>query len=116
MRALLPFGSSGEAVQAGRSRRLDPVGDKDVRLALHLAVAIRGPDELFAVRRKHGEGVELGAGRDLLESRAVAVHEIQVEVPGTGILIVRSEDDTPAIGVEIRREAGAPEVRDLPLM
>src|SRR6266576_2522783 len=58
----------------GRSWLLDPVSDEDVRLALHLAVAVRRPHELAPVRGEHREGIEFGVCGDLLEARAIGIH------------------------------------------
>src|ERR1043166_5877310 len=95
---------------------LDPVGDEDVGLAPHLAVAVRGEGELASVGREHGEAVEGGVEGYLLQARAVCVDGEEVEVAAAHVRVVRGEDDAPAVGEEVGREAGRAEGRPLPLV
>src|ERR1051325_6214939 len=78
---------------AERSWMLHPISDEDVRLALHFAVAVRGPHELFAVGREHGERIKLRVRRDLLEAAPIGVHEVQIKIPRGGMFVVRREDE-----------------------
>src|SRR5439155_14679155 len=93
-----------------------PIRDEHVGLAHRGAVPIGGPHELRAVGAEHREAVELTVRRHLFEPGAVEVHEIQIEVAAARILVVRREDDAPAVRNEERREVGPAEVGNLPLI
>src|SRR3990172_3057840 len=95
---------------------LRPLGHEYVRLSRDRPMPIGGKDQLGAVWREHWEPVEVPVRGDLHESRTVHVHEVEIEVAGPWILVVRREDDPPAVGMEIRCEVGPAEVRDLPLV
>src|ERR671933_551109 len=58
---------------------LHPIGNKNVRLALHLRVAVRGEDQPVAVGREHGEAVEGVVVCDALQIRAVNVDRVKIE-------------------------------------
>src|SRR5947209_3744434 len=83
---------------------LHPVGDEDVGLAAYLAMAIRGEDELLAVRGEHREAVELFAVGDALQIRAIHIDHVEIKVAPLGIGHIRGEDDAFAVGQEERRE------------
>ena len=79
----------------------------------HLAVPVRGPNELFAVGGEHGEGIEGAAIGDLLEVLPVEVDGVNVELPAARIFVVRGEDYAFVVGEEEGREGAAFQVRDL---
>ena len=98
----------------GRERGLVvPVGD--VELAAVPAVAARCPDELAAVRRRHGQAVEaVRVGDPDRFLRALRVDDEDLEVLETEL--VRGEEDVLARGVLVRGPAHRAEVGQLPLV
>src|SRR5262249_59549624 len=92
-----------------------PVRDEQIQTAL-FDDASRSPDELFAVWTEHRKAVELRIVGDLLEAAHIEVDEIELEVPASGALVVRREDDPPIVRGEKRPEVRAAEVRDLKLV
>ena len=64
---------------------LDPVGDKDIGIALFRGIAIGAEDELFAIRRKHREAIEAFVEGDLLLASAVNIDGVNIEVSSTRI-------------------------------
>src|SRR5688500_11493779 len=76
-----------------------PLGDEHVRLPLGLRIAIRREHEMLPVRREHREAIERAVVGDALETGAVDVDQVEIEVPTPRIVHVRGEDDPLAIGV-----------------
>src|SRR5438093_12354978 len=68
-----------------------PLGQEQVRLAAHLAAAIRGEHEVAAVGAEHRESVELGIGSHGRGLPAGHAHEVEVEVPPPRVLPVRGD-------------------------
>src|SRR5579862_9218828 len=68
-------------------KSLHPIRDEKVCLMGGFVIAIRGPDEAFAVGGKHREGVEIGMGGDLFEAGAVLIDHVEIEA--AGIFLVR---------------------------
>src|SRR3954467_4183438 len=84
-----------------------PVGNVHVRVAFVRGVAVAGKNELRAIGREHGEAVEGRVARDPFEGAAVNVDGPEVEVAAPRVLVVRGEDDSFAVGIPVRRKAGA---------
>src|SRR4051812_44869763 len=85
---------------------LDPIGDKDIRIAGLGCMPVGFPDQLLAIGAEHGEPVEVLVEGKLLQTCAIAVDKEEIEIPATWILHVRGEDDLAGIGMEIGREIG----------
>ena len=105
--------AGGSGRQRVERRLVVPVGD--VELAAVAAVAARCPDELAAVRRRHGQAVEaVRVGDPDRFLRALRVDDEDLEVLETEL--VRGEEDVLARGVLVRGPAHRAEVGQLPLV
>src|SRR6185295_4449440 len=60
--------------------RLFPLGYEHVGLARCFPITVGSKNKFLAIRRKHGETVEIAVAGDLRETGAVQVHQIEVEV------------------------------------
>ena len=58
----------------------NPVGNKNIRCPWFLRGSVRGEDEFLPVRRKHGEAIEDCVIGQPLQSRAVSMYDIQLEI------------------------------------
>src|SRR5690242_17923147 len=83
---------------------IHPIGNKNVGVTLHLGIAVRGKDQLPAVRREHREAVEGVVVCDALQSRPVYVDGVEIEVTPLCIVDVRSEDAALPVREEVGRE------------
>src|SRR6476469_4777397 len=63
-----------------------------------------------------GEAVEVRVGRELLETRAIRVDEVEVEISAARVLVVGRKNDSTAVRSEERREVRPTEVRHLALV
>ena len=77
---------------------------------------LRREHELLAVGREHREAVEAGLAGDPLEAAAVVADQVDVEGAAARVRVVAREDDALAVGVEVGREGGRTEIRQLPLV
>src|SRR4051812_9848003 len=92
-----------------------PVSQEHVRGTAIWRMTVGLPNQLSPVRTKHREAIEFGVRSHLFETRTVGVHEVQIEVAATRILVIRREDDATPIGREKGSEVGTAKVRDLML-
>jgi hypothetical protein len=78
---------SEEATEVSPS--VHPIGDENVRLVRIGIVAVRSPDDLFAIRAEHRESIERGCRRHLLEPGPVRIDQKEIEIaePGIGVVI-----------------------------
>src|SRR4029079_14200482 len=74
-----------------------PVGDEDVGFAGLRVVAVGREDQVRAVRREHREPVEGRVVGDALEAGAIDIDQVQLEVALLRVLVIRREDDAPAV-------------------
>src|ERR1035437_3450033 len=94
--APLPARQRGAHFCADGLLRLE-VGDEEVDVLRVRFRALGRPDQLAAVRAEHGKSVESLVRRDLLEAAAVEMHEVEIEVAATRVLVVRREDELLAV-------------------
>ena len=57
----------------------NPVGKKNIELSRRLGLAIRYPDQAGAIRREHGETVELSVERKPFEALAVLTDHVEMK-------------------------------------
>src|SRR5437764_6651716 len=88
--------------QAGRDARaplsFNPISDKNIRIALLRVVAIRSEHQFLSVRREHRETVKRVVVSDALQCGAVRLNHVEIEIASLWMGIVRSEDDSFAVG------------------
>src|SRR5947199_4496079 len=95
---------------------LDPIGNKNIRLTLLRAMAIRSEDQFLSVRRKHRKAVKRVVVGNPLHPCAVNVNHIKIKITPLRISDVRRKDHPPAVGKEIGCEAGFVQMRHLSLV
>ena len=93
---------------------VDPIGNKDIRFALDLALSVRREDQVRSIGGEHGKAIEGFVERDPLETGSVLVDDEEIEVSALGIMPVRTEDDPLPVGMPERTEARTTQVGHLP--
>src|ERR1043165_9247421 len=81
---------------------LNPVSNEHVRVTLLRRVAVRGEHKLLPVRRKHREAVKRVVESDPLQSGAINVDLVKIEVSPARVINIRREDDALAVGKKVR--------------
>ncbi len=84
----------------GYSLSIHPVGDEQVRVACATIVAVARPDDLLAIGREHGEGVEDALRGDLRQARSIEIDHVELEVVAPRRMMIRREDDPLVVGRE----------------
>src|SRR5436853_6561692 len=95
---------------------LNPIRDKDIRLALLCSVPIRSKHQLLSIGRKHRKTVERVVVGNPLYPCTVNVNHIKIKITALRIGNVRRENYPFAVGEEVGREAGFVQVSDLSLV
>src|SRR5687767_669866 len=83
---------------------LNPISNKNIRVALLHRVAIRSKHQLLAVRREHWKTVERVAESDALQAGAVNIHFVEIEIAPLRVIHIRREYDALAVRKEVRRK------------
>src|SRR5437667_7510201 len=95
---------------------LNPIRNKNIRLARFRSVAIRSEDELLSVRRKHRKAVERVVIGNPLKTRSVRLDQVEIKIAPLAIRDVRRKDYSFSIRKKVWREAGFVEMRHLSLV
>src|SRR5215471_17219716 len=85
---------------------IHPIRNEDVRFTFRFPMPVGSPDQLLPIIGEHRKSVEPFVKRDLLKSGTVAVDQEKVEIGTARIWIINigSENNLPAIWMEIRRK------------
>ena len=59
---------------------VDPIGNKDIRFALDLALSVRREDQVRSIGGEHGKAIEGFVERAPLETGSVLVDDEEIEV------------------------------------
>src|SRR5690242_4349436 len=71
---------------------LNPIGDKNVRVALLRIVMIRCEHQLLSIRREHRKAIKRRIKSDPLQAAAVHLDHVEIKIASLRISDVRRED------------------------
>src|SRR5712692_7280376 len=95
---------------------LNPIRDKNVRLASHLAVAVRSEHQLLSIRREHRKAIERVIVSDAFQPGAVHINHVEIEIATLRIGDIRRKNYPFSFRKEKRRKTRLIQVRHLPLV
>src|SRR5579871_2835659 len=111
--AKIPLDNAMAATSLLYTSDLLPIRGEDVELVIALALIARNKHYFFAVRRNLGKSREPAVARHLLQTRAVRVDQVQLEIVRIAVLLVGREQNLLAIRRERGGETGAAVIRNL---